>query len=718
MTEITPTTPKQYAKPVDNKPKKPTKEEQIKVTLELEAKGRLERAKTAYKVAYESRRKYDWEWLSRDLFRRGYHFSRYSPTTNTVVLAARSVTRIPINLTAAAMRVIRNEVTAFRPKWEILPNNNTGQAKDNARYSGKLMDYVWKTSRLKKKVKETVSQELIYSVGGPWQIGWDEDIDMGDGYKGWVYIWLLDPFDFYIDPNCTDGMNFSDAEFVVKAVRKPMVQIRNNPNYNFSVAPDDLHGDNRPAASEYKQFLLQSLKFLGQTSSEDTETGILYEGWFKEHKDNKVQIRVLTWMDQSTIPLRDELTDEEEFPFVGFQGDINPLEVYGEGWSRHVIAVNRVIDSLESSQFDFNYKVAKGRIVIDKNSGVRIITNEHGSIIEKNRGAEVGTLPINPLPASVDNQIQRMRGYFEDLSGAHDVSLGRVPAGVKSGIGISELKQADASNQDDLVDNLEDSLVEVGRKVLKVMSQNITKPRLIKATGITTDTDYFAIIGQRAGTQRKNTKEVNMGTEKYPLAMISEQNQLDVQVGSWLAYTKEARDEKLMSLYDRKIVSKEDVLRHMEFGDVEGILERSRMEEILQANRGKDGNTTPDVSEEELALAENDMMVMDGTHVMVQPQDNHEVHVIVHQEALGKINDDIVQEHIAQHEALIQKSSPGAAPGATPVPGGDSNLPPPGAGGMMPPVMSDGANGPVPSAPPVGSGGPPLPPPPISGQMQ
>lgn len=631
---------------------KPTEEleEDLASTFKIESQKRLQYAKDCFRAASESRRRYDWEWLARDLFRRGYQFSRYNPANRTVILASRQVTRIPVNLTAAAIRVIRNQVTAFRPKWEVLPAHAGEEAAQNARYSEKILDWIWRKERLKKKVKETVMQGLIFSVGGPWQIGWDDNIISDDGTKGNLYIWNMDPYDFYIDPNCTDGLTFSDAEYVIKAVRKPLDEVKRNPLYKNT--EQITTGEARVAASEYKQFLLQSLKYLGQYQQEENETVILKEGWFKERdEDGNVRMRVITWVDQMTDPLRDELTEETEFPFVQYQADINPLEVYGESWARHVIVINRVVNALESSIFDYNYRYAKGRIVVDKNAGVRAITNEHGSIIEKNRGADVHSLPLQPLPPSVEGQVNRMRAYFEDISGAHDVSLGRIPAGVKSGIGVAELKQADATNQDDLVDNLEDFLVEVGKKVLKIVAQHFDTPRIIKITGVGGKTEYFSAIGEKWGKGRK--REVTIGKEKYPLAVIAERNEIDVSIGSWLAASKESRQQLLRELYREGVIDKKTLLEHLEFGDIETIMERTRSEEILKAKRGAPGQTEPGVSEEELALSENEMMLEGRSDVQAQPQDDHQVHLAVHQEAIGKGQDDIVNNHIAQHKALL-----------------------------------------------------------------
>ena len=79
--------------------------------------------KTAFRHSSDSRRRYDYEWMVRDLFRRGYMFSKYQPSTMTVTLASRQSAKIPINIVRAQMRSIANQVTSFDPKFEIMPRN-------------------------------------------------------------------------------------------------------------------------------------------------------------------------------------------------------------------------------------------------------------------------------------------------------------------------------------------------------------------------------------------------------------------------------------------------------------------------------------------------------------------------------------------------------------------------------------------------------------------
>ena len=985
---------------------KQDKKKESKEQLLEQTKNRLlrEKANSLFNSAFEAREHYDWEWLTRDLFRRGYQFSTYDNRSKTVLLATRRGVKFPVNLLWAQMKAIRNQVTNFQPKWEVLPVSNSEDAITNARYSGRLLDYYYRRLGLRKTIKETVMQGLLFSVGGPWQIGYDAD---ADGGRGEVYCWLLDTYDFYIDPNAT---SLPEAEYCVKAMRKNLAEITSNPKYQF-YGPIPEKGESRVAASYSKQFLLQTLRAKVGTAVEEEEEGaILKEVWIKtrvseenkeeltkelakneqETKDlrtGEVLMRIVHYVDFLDDPLLVQLKRTNEFPFVLYSADISPCEIYGESWAKHIIPVNRVLNALESSVFTYNYRYAIGRIVVDKNSGVRLISNQHGDFIEKNRGSEVTSMPLQSLPSSYQYQIDNCRKYIEDLGGAHEPSRGIVPTGVTSGIAIAELKQADAcvdiktealtkrgwkkydellegediytlnpstkkgewgklnnifyydkqeidvyqlesrniscivthdhswfvynthrkwetkkteelvnndylplsfesssipkklvysngfvelagwvitegeygvsptmekrgskeirisqmafhkkqckkikdlfkrmeidrkpyldkngcyhfaftkenaikireifpnktltmdfvtkltkpqlellldtmilgdgsirhkgrdnrrcfintkketidslqvicsllgintsissyddgddnhalqyvlylkgtdrvhigsmklkdtfkkikftgrvwcpntdtgywlarrdgkvfytgnSNSSDLVDNLEDFLVEVGKKILKVIAENYDIPKIIKDLGLGGDVKHFAIIGEKSAKSRKNTKEVRIGVDTFKLAVIGSDNEIRVTVGSWLAYTKDARQERIKELFNSGLIDQKTALQHMEFSDIDTIVESVRKEEILKKFRGSTAQgAKEEVSDEEIARQENLMMTKEKREIEPLVTDNHTIHNIVHQEALGISGNELVEKHMSLHNALIEKYGPG-----------------------------------------------------------
>lgn len=600
-------------------------------------------AKLALAHAVDSRRRYDYEWMVRDLFRRGYQFSRYQPTTQTVILASRQSAKIPINITLAQMRSIRNQVTSFRPKFECLPRNTTDESSTQARYGGKMLDYLFDHLNLKKKIKETVIQGLMFSVGGPWQVIYDEE-------KKEVNIWLVDPFDFYFDPLAEE---LEDAEYVVKAVRRPLYEVIYNQEYHKLARREITGGEARLAVSEYKQFMLQALKFVTQFNREESPSVILFEGYFRvrDSDTGKPHIRKVIWTDQNSIPLVYEDLDTNEYDFVIYQADLNPKEIYGEGWMKHVMPLNRALNSLESSVFDYNHKIAKGRIVVDRDSGVRAIHNQHGEIISKNRGAEVRALDMPPLPVATGAQIDRLMRYLEDVGGAHDASLGRVPAGVKSGVGVAELKQADATSQDDLVDNLEDFLTLVGKKMLKKIAENYTAPQVVFDLGYREqDAKYFAVVGSDYQSKKKegvpgHENQVKIGPDWFDIAKLSKDNNVRVTIGSWLGYTKEMMQEKTLKLLQLGAIDQKTFLRLWEFGNIDSIIEQTRIEQLFKSHLGQQPGGVKQVDPN----VENDMMVLEGKPIMPDPHDDHWVHVAIHQQALGRGRDDLVGKHIQMH---------------------------------------------------------------------
>ncbi|MCK9370915.1 hypothetical protein M0R04_13475 [Candidatus Dojkabacteria bacterium] len=636
----------------DGKPRELTEEEQSKKDEVMEKVQYLSDCKLALSHAKDSRRRYDYEWMVRDLFRRGYQFSKYQPNTQTVVLASRQSARIPINITLAQMRSIRNQVTSFRPKFEVMPRNTTTASTVNARYSQKLLDYYFDHLNLKKKIKETVIQGLEYSVGGPWQVVYDEE-------KKEVNVWLIDPFDFYFDPLAE---SLEEAEFCIKAVRRPLTEVIYNPEYNKGSRKEITGGEGRLAVSEYKQFMLQALKETSHFDRAEAPTVILFEGYFRirDEETGKPHLRKVVWTDQNMTPLIYEDLDTNDYDFAIYHADINPKEILGESWMKHVMPINRVINSLESSVYDYNYRVAKGRIVVDKDSGVKSISNVHGEIISKNRGAEVRALDMPSLPVATSMQIERMNRYIEDIGGAHDASLGRIPPGVKSGIGIAELKQSDATSQDDLVDNLEDFLTLVAQKMLKKIAENYSTKKVIQDLGYKDEqAKYFAVIGEKYASKLKKNPEqevaghegqVKIGPDWLDIAVIGKENNIRVTIGSWLGYTKEMMQEKLIKYLQLGAIDQKTFLTLSEFGDIDKIVQQTRTEMILKAQLAR---KTQEGTAQVDPYVENDMMVLEGKAVMPDQHDDHWVHVAVHQEALGLGRDDLVGQHIAAHQMFM-----------------------------------------------------------------
>jgi len=78
-------------------------------------------------------------------------------------------------------------------------------------------------------------------------------------------------------------------------------------------------------------------------SSKDKENVIVKEFWIKEGE----KIRLVVMAEDKI--LRDEMTDLYRLPFFRLPSDIEPLSLYGQGWVKNIIPVNRLLNTLESA---------------------------------------------------------------------------------------------------------------------------------------------------------------------------------------------------------------------------------------------------------------------------------------------------------------------------------------------------------------------------------
>ena len=668
----------------------------------LESMDFLRKGKSLLRHSVDARKRYDYEWMVRDLFRRGYMFSKYQPTTNTIVLASKQNAQIPINLTAIWMRSICNQVTSFRPKWEMMPDGLSKEAKVQARYKQVLLDHIYKTEHLKTKIKETVKQGLMFSVGGPWQVVYDKETNQ-------IKIWHRDTWDFFWDM-FSDTME--DCQYQIIAVRRPVDEVQKNPDFDAEARMEIRGGEERLAVSENKQFLVQSMRQLPAVKEEEYESVLLFEGYFKTRNDKgEVDIRKMVWTDQNSKPLIDEMQGQDFFDFVLYRADLNPREILGEGWMKHVMPINRVINLAESSVFDYMTRVAKGRILVDKDSGVNAIHTTHGEVISKNRGAEVRMLEMPNLPHSVNLFIDRMHRYGEDLSGVHDSTLGRMPTGIRSGIGLNELKQGDATSQDDLVDNLEDFLEEVANKIFKKISKHQKTYQVIHDLGFRdSEAKAFAVVGEHAGKKGSTIPghegQVKIGPDWFDLAVIGDDNNARVTIGSWLGYTKEAAQEKALNLANAGIIDQKEVLNIFEFGDVDDLIRRTRVEKLLNKNLGQPSQPGQpgQVDDYDLAMTENEMIMNENKDMPVKESDDHMVHIAIHQEVMGQGEDELLLKHIGMHQFYLGMGPTEVKPDKQTQEPQAPQTPPQGppAGPQMPPMAP-----PQPQGPPMPPQGPP-----------
>jgi len=490
--------------------------------------------------AQAARREIDWRWFNYDLWVSGNHYAKWDKNTQQIITSPRTdgKPKIVINKTYSILRAVRNYVVRNEPKPDVTPHNLTPDTVKEAAQLNKYLDYLYSRLGLRMKLRATVWHALKYSVGY-WQVLYDGDAEDG---KGEIQVNVIDPYDLYWDAAARTP---EEARFAILAVRRNLSDLKEDEKYK-NVDWDTIQPDNALASSSLKGRLLQYERGT-PAFNKDTEdtTVILKEFWIKEKQSDKdagstgYKIRIVAKIGETII--RNELTELDRLPFFRVLSDVEPLQMYGQGWVKNIIPLNRLYERLASSVAEYNDIMNKGKWVADKGAGVRIINNENGQIIEKKRGFEVAQAAIQPLAAAIFQQMDYTIRDMEDISSFHDASLGRIPTGAKSGVSIEALQEGDSNNLSELTENTEDFLARVYEYALYLASQKYQFARDVVIQSKTGEKEFLKIIGENAST-------VDAQGAPSGATVIKKKNVVDVKIDSWLAYTSEGRRSAIKDL--------------------------------------------------------------------------------------------------------------------------------------------------------------------------
>jgi hypothetical protein len=520
--------------------------------------------------AYSNRKEVDWKWFVYDLWVNGDHYAKYDRNTQQIVstVTDKGKPKIVVNKTYVTLRAVRNFVLRNKPRAEVTPINLTEETVDQARDLNKYCDFLHEKLKLRYKLKASMWHALKYSVGY-WQVLWDEDADGGDGE---IAVNVVDPYDLYIDPT---ARSLDEARYVILAVRRNLDDLKEDSKYDQEEV-NKIETDDKLAASDLKARLLQSdrggLNFSGGATKEGTV--IVREHWYWEvdEKSDERKLMLCTKAGDRVIRKAKD-TKLTQLPFFELQSDVEPLKLYGQGWVKNLIPINRVINRTFSQIAEWNDIMNRGKWVSDKGAGVRIINNENGQIIEKKRGFEVNQAPISPLSAVAFNLIQQADVYAEDIGGAHDASMGRIPTGAKSGRALEALQIGDSNNLSEVIENTELFLENVYEYILSIAANKYVFARDIVPLTQSGERNYaetISVIGENTANQPE-------GATKIP-----EQNYVDVKITSWLAQTGEVRREVLKELYQLQAIDQETLLEGFNIGNVSDVIEKSKKERRLR----------------------------------------------------------------------------------------------------------------------------------------
>ena len=469
------------------------------------------------------------QWMINMAYYKGWQNLRYDVKNGRILWNEQDPLKFYVNMVYTTIRAVRNSVLKNQPTWDVDAKPYVDGQEENLRVLGKFIADMYDKLKMNQKVKEAVTFGLIYGIG-IFQYGWDSDNGM--------WIETLDPFDTYFDPVAT---SLDDSRYVVKVIRKALEDVKNNPLYKNT--KDLKSGDRRFSESEYKQQLM------GENENQQTaDTVLLHEMWLKD----KEGIRVVTTCNGQL--LRNEVTDFNKLPFVLYQPDINPHEIYSEGWVKNIVPLNKALNQLERNVLEFNNIFSKGKYLMDKGAKVKAITNENGQIIKVTRGYRFEQMDIKPMSSTPFNQIANLQRYLQDVGAAQEALLGRAPTGVSAAVAFEQLVANAFINFADLADNLVICLEKIGEAVLEMGAKYMDVVYDFKTVGAGGKKEVLRVIGGQAA----EGVDLAEGVVEIPSNAT-----VKVVINSGIAYTKSGKQDVLFRLRSTMDVDRKTLLENI-----------------------------------------------------------------------------------------------------------------------------------------------------------
>jgi hypothetical protein len=236
-------------------------------------------------------------------------------------------------------------------------------------------------------------------------------------------------------------------------------------------------------------------------------------------------------------------------PLVGFKYQDFGFATHGQGAIEPAIDIQR--DYNETLTRIAHYKRnLTGKVLVPRNANLSSKYDDNvGQIIYHALGYKPQFDPGAPIPAYFYKEIERIRRDMEDVMSAHDTSIGRVPTGVKSGVGIENLTELDT-------DQIAPELIMQERKlgyfmenVLDIIQARYQERRLLDISGEDMAYEVKSFIGSDLFGQKK----------------------VEVRLGSSLPTSKAERQSYILTMRKEGLISDDNAKKLLEFGDAEGV---------------------------------------------------------------------------------------------------------------------------------------------------
>lgn len=684
---------------------------------ERERKQKLQNFVTdQYTRCKNARTKQEREWYKNLAFYGGEQWITWIQSRFTTPKPLPWRVRLTINRIKPIIRTELSRVTSQKPNASVVP----ASSEDEDLFAAQAGEQVWESFYNRKQLHRTFSRTawwMLLTGTGFLKTYWDESVeDVYSNVYGDVEVENVTPFHLFV-PDLLEP-ELEKQLYVIHAKTVPILTAKAlYPQYA------DKFVENCTSAKD----ILDDFK-LNISGNNKPDSVLMLEMWLKPgaHTEFPKGGRILVVGDFVVAEDKGLPYSHGQFPFVKFE-HIPTGGFYSESVITSLIPLQREYNRTRSQIVESKNRMGKPQLLAPRGSVVASkITTEPGQLIEYTPGFEPPRpMPLQPLPAYILQELDRIILDMEDLSAQHQVSKGQTPAGVTAATAISYLQERDDSVLSHTYDSVEFGYENLAKQVLGLCVQYWDTPRMVKVVG--TDGAHDALTLKSA--------DIKSGTD------------IRMEAGSALPTSKAAKQAFIMDLMKMGFIPPEKGLEMLEIGGVQRLYDQIKIDErqaqrenlkmklfdaqLIGSYRAMQQRIASGLSMQQEAQAQSSVippelagdLIPDGpvdgnlglaglagqempvdpslvdqntgqpmvppTLVPVNTWDNHAIHIEVHNrfrkgqafETLSEEHKALFEDHVRLHEQEIARQQMGMMP---PGPMPQDNMPPqPPAGGSM-----------------------------------
>ncbi|MFE1630382.1 hypothetical protein ACFLFF_26955 [Brevibacillus reuszeri] len=516
----------------------------------------------------------DWESVRQIMvqvnYYRGNQWIYWQPTEKKVALAPpdEGQERITFNVIKPRVMAKLAKQTKNRIKFDVVPDSNDQERIEIAKAAGRFLDYWWETEELDRKTRDIflnngvkgwcalkvyfdpmAGQDITPQEG---ETGYEEGMEAL--YTGEVKARVCDPLSIYVDPSAT-----TDDEIRWIVERKPRDVDYIKDVYGKEVTADE--------SVEYIQSyeIGTASSGIGTTNKQRkmSNMAMVDEMWVapcKKHpRGLKVTVAgsVLLDIDEKAGPI----------PFFIF-GDIPiPGSVKYDAFIRDMLPVQKQINIIRTMMATHAKRMGNSFWAVPHGTDVDEdeLVNEIGAVLYYNsQTGQPQRISPPDLPSFYDRALEYSLRDIDDMSGAREITQGRLPAGLDTLGGLELMVEQENEKLAVSSQNYERGMKRALNRVLELMKKHYTEERLGRILGKDNEIELIAFTGSD----------------------LSGGEDINIVQGSSLPEMRAAQQERIMTMWGAGAIVDDNgqpdhrkLLRLMGMGDSQELFEQRRLDE-------------------------------------------------------------------------------------------------------------------------------------------